>query len=136
MSSILNGIGKVGTRAIISGTVAGGLSYALLKRTDLVDIFGMETSHYIADAVLVLAGSAVGDSIGVYAVPWIADKFGASHSVSNFIEMTGSPIICGAFHLGAKQLIVNPKSQDLMKDFLLAGGSKLVGDKIAMAWNM
>lgn len=60
----MDNFAKLGIRALISGTVAGGIFYFLLKRKDLVDIFRFELPHYGADLALVLIGSMIGDAGG------------------------------------------------------------------------
>ena len=70
------------TRAIATGAVSGGTSYFVLKRNDVVDIFGTELPHYTADALLLMS-SVTGDILSSY-VPFTEQKMGLSPAIQNF----------------------------------------------------
>ena len=49
-------------------------------------------------------------------------------------NLTAGPLVAGGTVAAAKYFLVSPSSQDtISQDILLAGGSKLVGDKISDA---
>jgi len=140
--SFLKPVAEVASRAIATGVVGGGLSYAVLKRSDYVDIVGIDLPHYAADGILLIASSLAGDTLGTYILPWTEMKLGLNSSIQSFINVAVPPELCGGVLALGKGLIVDVRSEDKMKgtamillgsnivDLLLGVGSKLAADKI------
>lgn len=125
---------KVMSRALWTGVVASGLSYFLLDRSDLVEIFGQRIPHWVAEAIVVAVGSLGGDIVSFKIFPWIASKLINSPNAIAFLKLTAGPAAAGGAAIGFHELMVREgrfSEYDRMTEFLLAVGSKLAGDAIS-----
>lgn len=109
-SGITINLTTLGTRAIATGVVGGGISYFVLKRNDVVDIFGVELPYYAADALLLLASSAAGDILASYVLPFTEQKLGLSPAIQNFVNVSVAPTLCGGVSAYGKDALVSPSS--------------------------
>ncbi len=128
--SFFDNLGMVAGKAISSGTLAGGISYFVLKRTDLVEVMGIEMTHWQYDLAVVAVSSEVADASTVWVLPFLEDKLNSGHKFNDFINMSISPILCGTASAIGNKFIIQPNSTEPMKDFLLGIGCKLGGDRV------
>jgi len=134
-TGVTSNITMLATRAIATGAVGGGISYFVLKRNDVVDIFGTELPHYAADALLLIASSAAGNILSSYVLPFTEQKMGLSPAIQNFVNVSVAPALCGGVSAFGKVALVSPSSEDSkLTDFLLGAGSKLAGDRLSEMW--
>lgn len=130
ISAIASNIGHVWLKAGAAAVVEGLADYYLMEKRDIVEVFGFELPNWGCDMILVGLSSAVGDTVSITVLPWTEKTFGASATVQNIINMTTPPLICGTTALVAKSFLVSPATNDKLKEFLVATGSKLVGDRL------
>jgi hypothetical protein len=124
-------ISKVAAKAVVSGAIAGGVSWAVLGRKDVVDFYGIEMKHAVADFCLVALSSLTGDIIGYYALPWLEEKMFKSAGAKDWLRMLAPPAITGIVYYGAKKYTISPEQeQEMAKDVLLGLGAKWSGDKL------
>ena len=119
--------------AVFSGVTASGLSYFVLKRTDLIKAFRIEMSHYIYDGEVTAISSAAADFSTVYILPFLEAHLNGEQKFSNFINESIGPILTGSSVVLGNKFAVIPASSEPMKNFLLGAGSKLAGDRIYTA---
>lgn len=122
------------THAGAAGVIAGGASYLLLQRRDLVDLFGMELPHALSDGIVVGLSSLGGDAVGVYILPSVEKSLKIQNSTVQTINNVAPPVLTGVITVLINKYALSPRSDSSMKDFILGAGSKLAGDKIMEAW--
>jgi hypothetical protein len=124
-------------RGLAAGAVGGAVSFGVLKRTDLVDLFGIEMPNWGSDLILIAASSATGEVVGGWALPMVEKWTGTSGSLANFVNMSLDPLLAGTMYTFGKEMAVAPSRPDeRMKNFGLGLFSKLAGDKLMDAMKM
>lgn len=124
------------TRSVLTGLIGAGLSYAVLDRTDAIRIFGSSVKEYIADGALLAVESLTSDGLGFYLIPWLEFKAIGSPTLARLIQYGAPPGLALGQHILVKKYLTDA-GNSIGSEALLAGGSKLIGDGIAMSyWKM
>lgn len=132
----------IGWKGIGSALAGAGISYFLLGRERMVDIFGVDVPHWAADGLIIAAGSITGDMTTDYILPVINGASGLNGSIAMCLNDMAPSIITGAEFSAIKKFIVSEQANNAALgyinkwDFALGFSAKMLGDKIGNCLSM